>query len=299
MSERHFRKWLYFPFKDITQDPTMPGNKDRYEKKYGDRLIVRQKGELASLADVHDDEMLIIAGHGLPNSSRIGITTDPGKKKQFVISSGETVVFTEVSPTQATITANDLADELLVEAKLSQTHKYIKLITCGGAGMVRADDANVTWDEKRQVTAAPIVANSHEHMADCLASVLAKALGQRGYKNVMVKGYPGFVGAMEQQKRVLVEGASPQSQEERQRTDAQRDEVEKKTTVDFAKTWAGDVRPKFGKDYWKGGQVGMVSPPTKFVNDYWFDHNGDLKKQHISLAKPDWRDNFKGYFVGW
>jgi hypothetical protein len=120
MSEwKGFRKWLYFPFTDITNDATMPGNKKRYEEKYGERLIVRQKGQLASLVDIGDDEMLIIAGHGLPDSQKIGVTTNPGVKKHIVIASHEIdVLFTEVAPTQVTMTANDLADELLVEAKL-------------------------------------------------------------------------------------------------------------------------------------------------------------------------------------
>ena len=34
----------------------------------------------------------------------------------------------------------------------------------------------------------------------------------------------------------------------------------------------------------------MVNIPTKLANDYWFDSNGDLKRQHISLAKPSFSD---------
>ena len=38
---------------------------------------------------------------------------------------------------------------------------------------------------------------------------------------------------------------------------------------------------------------------TKLVNDYWFDRNGDLRKQHISLAKPGRIDYIKGSWSGW
>jgi hypothetical protein len=153
--------------------------------------------------------------------------------------------------------------------------------------MVKADDAKVTI-EKQKVTAMPMA--SHEHMADCLASVLAKALGQRGYQNVMVKGYPGFVDAMEQQKVVTVEGTSTTSQEKRQPKSGAQDLLAQQTNDEFAKKWAqGAIH---GREYWGQGDVGMVrNIPTKLVNDYWFDSKGDLKRPHISLAKPSFSDS--------
>lgn len=245
------QKWLYFPFNDISQDTTMPQNRKRYEEKYQTRLTVAFKGD--SLSGVKDDDMLIIAGHGLPNSDKIGVTTNPGTKILGV---------TVVAPTQATMTANDLADEIAT-ARLPDSHRYIKLITCGGGGMAAVDDKNATITNNK-VTAIPVT--THSHATDCLASVLAKALGQRGYNSVMVKGYPGFVNGQGAQKTVSVEGTSDTSQK-------------KKLYQELFHT--GGVA--LGSDYWKDGTVGMVTIPSNLVNDYWFDKNGNLQKQHISL----------------
>ena len=65
-------KWLYFPFKNIDSDPSMPKNLQRYQAKYRAGLTVRKLENL--LLDVPDDDMLIIVGHGLPGDDRIGVT---------------------------------------------------------------------------------------------------------------------------------------------------------------------------------------------------------------------------------
>jgi hypothetical protein len=245
------RKWLYFPFKDISKDTSMPQNKLRYEEKYGEDLSIAFKGD--SLRTVQNDEMLIIAGHGLPKMAKIGVTTETG------LAIGPIDL---ISPTQITTTANDLADELLA-AKLPVTHKYIKLITCGGAGMVSVDDAKAKVVDGK-VTAVDVVLHTHD--TDCLGSVLAKALGQKGYDNIMVKAYPGFVNATGAVKSVSVEGISPMSQ------------VKEKNFFGQDKSEA-----KLGSPYWRDGKIGMVPIPSKLLNDFWFDRTGDLKRQHISL----------------
>lgn len=244
------KKWLYFPFSDISKDTTMPQNRKRYEDKYGQDLTVRFKG--SQLNDVGDDDMLIIAGHGLPNSSLIGIGTE------------ETVSILGITfsrPTQVTMTANDLAQEL-VDANLPRTHRYIKLITCGGAGMVAVDDAKATI-ANNVVASVPVV--NHSHQSDCLASVLAKELGRMLYGNVMVKGYPGFVNAIGAQKVLTVEATSEFS---------------------MTKKWYQHVTGgvERGYEYWKDGSVGMArNIPTKLMNDYWFNSSGALSRQHIKL----------------
>jgi len=248
MSERHFRKWLYFPFQDISHDAEMPGNRKRYEEKYGERLIVKQKGDPRCLADIHDDEMLIIAGHGLPDKSAIGVTDHAGVKHDIKISSPEiNVTFHSVKPTQITITANDLAKELDETAELPKTHIYIKLITCGGAGMVAVDDNTKSKGKNGVTTDIPIVPNSHQHMTECLASVLAKALGLRGYTQVLVKGYPGFVNAMGQQKTLIVEATSDASQEKKQaKSPTQQAAMAKYANEKFAKNeWPANIRPAY------------------------------------------------------
>jgi hypothetical protein len=245
------RKWLYFPFKDISKDTSMPQNKQRYEEKYGEQLTVAFKGD--ALGAIKDDEMLIIAGHGLPNLAEIGVTAYEGPAIAAWILQ---------KPTQITTTANDLADEL-VAAKLPLTHKYIKIITCGGAGMVSVNDGKATVADGK-VTAIDVVLHTHE--TDCLGSVLAKALGQKGYAGIMVKAYPGFVNATGAKKSVSVEGISPASQEKN------------KGLFGGAKSEA-----RLGSPYWRDGKIGMVPVPTKLLNDFWFDRTGELKRQHISL----------------
>ncbi len=246
-------KCLYFPFTDISRDSTMPQNRARYESKYGGGLKVRFKGD--PLHDVKDDEMLIIGGHGLPDSSKIGVSVD----------AGVTILGVQVrSPTMVTMTANDLAAELAA-AGLPTTHKYIKLITCGGAGIVAVDDKRATIANGR-VTGLPVA--RHNHVAECLGSVLAKALGQRHYEDILVKAYPGFVNGTQNDKMLVVEGTSELSQKS---------------------GWLSYVTGTVdrGMSSWKGGTVGMLgNVPTKIMNDYWFDKNGNLQRQHIRLKNP-------------
>ncbi|MGH7066578.1 MAG: hypothetical protein ACREFO_08765 [Acetobacteraceae bacterium] len=139
------KKWLYFPFDDVSKDPTMPGNRQRYETKYEQNLTVVSKGQPLNL--VGDNDMLIIAGHGLPNSSRIGVTTEQGTKLELGLLGGiaKRVTMTFSHGTQVSVTADDLADQL-ASALLPWPHKYIKLITCGGAGMAAVDEAKATFD---------------------------------------------------------------------------------------------------------------------------------------------------------
>jgi hypothetical protein len=273
MSETHFRKWLYFPFQDITHDATMPGNRERYEQKYKSRLIVKQKGDPRCLADIHDDEMLIIAGHGLPDQSAIGVTDNKGAKHEIKISSPEIDVhFYSVKPTQITMTANDLAKELDETAGLPKNHMYINLITCGGAGMVAVDDTKFMG--KDGVFTAPVVDNSHQHMAECLASVLAKALGLRGYTQVLVKGYPGFVNAMGQQKTLTVEASSDASKDKKQaKSPTQRAAMEEYAEEKFDKNeWPANIRPAyqaFEKNGPKRPVQNMVTRIGKVVRSAW------------------------------
>ena len=222
-------KWLYFPFKNIDNDPTMPRNLKRYQDKYGANLTVRRLGNL--LLDVPDDDMLIIAGHGLPKDSRIGVTVIEDSLFGTLFS----------KTTQETLTANDLA-KLLMRSGLPSGHRYLKTISCGGAGMAVADDTNVRMDSSGgKVMELPL---KEVKSVDCFASVLSQAMRELGYYRLLVRGYPGFVNACGLQKLVTMESGS---------------------------------KLGFSYSYWGDGKVPMVEAPTKSLEEeYWFDGWGRL-----------------------
>jgi len=228
-------KWLYFPFKDISADPTMPKNLKRYQGKYGANLTVRQFGDGELFNDVGDDDMFIVVGHGLPGNENIGVSVKAEGLAGFF---GKTV--------QVTITANTLADMLMIGG-LPYSHKYIKTISCGGAGIAIADDANVRLDRTGQkVTGMPL--KEVKSQSDCFACVLAKAMAQRKYWRLLVRGYPGFVNAKELQKTVFMESGDQ-----------------------------SDKGKGFTVDYWGGKKVKMMQAPTKSLEEeYWFDGYGRL-----------------------
>ena len=125
-----------------------------------------------SLAAVKADELLVIAGHGLPADERIGATVR---------------LFNEgvcVSTFEQTMTANQLAD-LLESMKLPKGHYRIRVLTCHGAGTAKAH-----WNPQAQRVKLQDVI-----FASCVASLLAKAMAARAYGSIMVQGYPGAVDA--------------------------------------------------------------------------------------------------------
>src|SRR5262245_32583445 len=101
----------------------MPGNLTRYQNKYGSNLTVRQFCDGNLVSGVGDDEVVIVAGHGLAGDEEIGVTAMAEVAGFF----GK-----KVKEVQVTLTANDLA-AMLDAALLPKTHKYIKTISCGGA----------------------------------------------------------------------------------------------------------------------------------------------------------------------
>lgn len=222
-------KWLYFPFKNIDSDPSMPKNLQRYQAKYGAGLTVRKLGNL--LLDVPDDDMLIIAGHGLPGDDRIGVTVTADSLFGTLFG----------STTQQSMTANDLA-KLLLRSGLPLGHKRIKTITCGGAGIAVADTAGARLDATgTKVVDLPL---KEVKSVDCFASVLSQAMLKRGYRRLLVRGYPGFVNATGLQKMITVES---------------------------------DTAQGFTRDYWGDGNTPLVRASTKSLEEeYWFDGWGKL-----------------------
>jgi hypothetical protein len=212
-------KWLYFPLpNDIKDDPTMPANKKRYEDKYN-KWFEERKLEVVqypgSLDKVQIEDTLIVAGHGLPGNENIGLSVDnPNTPMQERIE--RFVGRHRPNTMQVTLQANDLADRIS-QAGLKKEHKYIKLITCGGAGMAVADMNSIVLKqgvEKGKETIGDVVSISlaSVNTANCLASVLAIAMAQqpRGFTQLLVRGYPGFVNATHLQKFLTLETTSGQ-----------------------------------------------------------------------------------------
>jgi len=190
-------RWFFVPFKDYSNDPTMPGNAKRYRDKYGkDDVRVVTLGD--DLRDVKAGDMLIVAGHGLPGDDRLGVT---------VAELSWEVNKHVIAVREDTITANDLAEKL-DKQDLPHDHVFVKTISCGGAGMGVLDHENQWRNKLFPLGHSPLKELKY---ADCFASVLAKALAKRGYERILVAGYPGFVDATVPQKIVTLESDSPQA----------------------------------------------------------------------------------------
>jgi hypothetical protein len=151
---------------------------ESYKAQYGSaiRIVYKSWGAAApTLKDVKDDETLIIVGHGNVNqdginkSERLGVTEGSpwgGANKERTI-----------------VTANGLAD-MLQARKLPKSHLWIKTMSCCGGGLARVENGAIGPTE-----------------SPCFASVLARALYQRQYHEIVVGGYPGYVTVHEGVRR--------------------------------------------------------------------------------------------------
>lgn len=204
------RIWVYFPFKDIEHDPTMPSNAKRYREKYKNFQGVLMRDD--SLGNVQNDDMLIVAAHGLPgNSNQIAVSVlNPDvstmeKAARILTNRPPATMFD-------TIEANDLAD-LIKKNGLDLGHKRIKFITCGGAGMGVIDPDSVKWKSGKGATIAGSTIGDVtgadfaqlKHNTDCFAAVFARAMHKRDYLQLRVRAYPGFVNAQALQKIITLE----------------------------------------------------------------------------------------------
>jgi hypothetical protein len=255
-------KTLYFPFQDdIKDDTSMPANRERYRKKYGASLrVVQYPG---SLAEVGIEETLIVAGHGLPGSDKIGLSVDdpatPRTERW-----GRYVLGHRPRTMQLTLTADNLADRISA-AGLKKAHKRIKLITCGGAGMGVVDTESVAWkdgtqDGNRTIDDLTSIKLKELKSADCLASVLAKAMAQpgRGFTQVIVRGYPGFVNCTELQKFLSIESSSGEGH-----SGVSTDSWTKVSTTYWAPKMANVPNSK------------IIDPATGEKAKFWFDSKGN------------------------
>jgi hypothetical protein len=65
-------KWFFIPFKQYDADPSMPQNEARYKQR-GVKIV--KLGEEGGLKNVKANEILVIAGHGLPMVASLGVTS--------------------------------------------------------------------------------------------------------------------------------------------------------------------------------------------------------------------------------
>ncbi len=172
--------YLYFPFNDYKKDTAQAGLQDFLrdkDKTFEFELIVRGTGLMGSrvLARIADDDLLMSCAHGdIAKPSELYLCT----------SEGTTVM-----------TANDLASQLEA-AGLPKSHQSILLLNCWAGGnsslATGAVQGSGPGGTKGQ-TSPGSVAVTNNGYGQCLASVLAKALGGRGYRSILVGGFPGTV----------------------------------------------------------------------------------------------------------
>lgn len=246
---RDVMRWLYIPFANIQDDPTMPGNKKRYTDKYQARIGVIHHPE--KLNDVDNDDVLIIGGHGMPGSKEIGVSVLDNNVSWHEMAARK-LYNKPPATTYDTLTAHSLAERIF-GSDLDLGHKHIKLLTCGGAGMAIVDAAGLNYaDANNRHPAAWNFGGMAKSVQDCLVAVFAEEMGKKGYDKIMVRGYPGFVNAMGQDKTLTVE--SPDK-----RGSVQEHEV--------YNGWGGFKN----EQYWKES----VTLPTKLINEkFWFNNKG-------------------------
>ena len=176
---QHF---IYYPFREGTHLGPITGKNSanaqtlkRYTSKYStktrnkygqsaaktifkpDPMPARKDGPLAG---VEDNDLVLILGHGSQYESRDEITNE------------------QKDDQKARVTANDLATQLY-DCGLPTSHVLIKMLSCYGAGTVLVDGGiqkGTTGNE-------------------FFACLLAKALKQKRYSNIIVGGYAGAVSS--------------------------------------------------------------------------------------------------------
>ncbi len=154
--------FLFFPWKSYAQDDVLAGDIGDL-RAAGVQFTVLKKS-WRCMSRVNDEALIMIAGHGGEGSDSISMEGPRGEKS---------------------LTADDLA-ELLDKLGLAKTHQSILLLTCYGGGAM----------EDRASTAPRIVGTGSYTVrsnsnGQCLASILAKAMGLRGYRSILVGGWPG------------------------------------------------------------------------------------------------------------
>ena len=163
LSEPHH---YYNPFRGgaVRGDSAMASARHKYAGKAHFNLIDAQSTrpwQAKPLADVGNDEVLVVDGHGGDRMDALGIQEGPRRGTRM--------------------TAEQLAKQLEDEG-LSKDHGVIRLISCYAGGS--------TLESQGGNFRGALNANKSD---DVFAARLAKALHVRGYRNIVVGGYPGAV----------------------------------------------------------------------------------------------------------
>jgi len=154
--------FLYFPWASYAKDDVLR-NDIRDLRAAGVQFTVLKKS-WRCMTRVGDQALVMIAGHGGEGSDTISMDGPKGEKS---------------------LTADDLAEQL-ENLGLAKTHESILLLTCYGGGAMEdrpQGSARIVGDG-----AFDVRSNAN---GQCLASLLAKALGLRGYMSILVGGWPG------------------------------------------------------------------------------------------------------------
>lgn len=154
--------FLYFPFANYKKDEVLAEDVGDLKKAGVEFKLIKKSWRC--LTRVGDDAILMIAGHGDEGSGQISMEGPKGEKS---------------------LGATDLADQL-ASYGLSKKHQSILLLTCFGGGGLK----NKPQGAPRVVGSGPLDLRSNA-AGQCLASILAKALGKRGYLSILVGGWPG------------------------------------------------------------------------------------------------------------
>jgi len=169
------RVYLYFPFKDYKKDEAskkLPGFLNEQDESMRFHVL---HGAGQILARVAAADLLMSCAHG-----------DIAKPTELYLctANGTTVM-----------TANDLAAKLEA-AGLPKTHQSILLLNCfaGGDSTLAADTEQEAGPGDTQGQTSPdSVVKTQNSYGQCLASIVAEALGGRGYRSILVGGFPGTV----------------------------------------------------------------------------------------------------------
>jgi hypothetical protein len=160
--------WYYYAFKNSEEDPGVLAGPDYFRQTKLTFEVIPRTGVLQPLTVVADDDLLIIDAHGsAARPSELSLCTKDGLKS---------------------MTASDLAAQLSTDG-LKKTHQAILLVTCeaGGTSTFKSGASPGAGGDVK-ATNLTIARNKTD---ECLASVLAKALGMKGFFSILVGGFPG------------------------------------------------------------------------------------------------------------
>lgn len=318
---------IFIPFEGgVSQDSAIEGTVKSYKDKYPDCKMVewsyyvadrdwsdkQEESPLGKGVNVNED-VITIVGHGSFLSSVMSVKANVSKPG---------LVLTDHPPTfpgkEIRLTVKELAARLDWMG-LRTNHKYIKLLSCCGAGLGEYDPG------ANKLNVDLILNDKYPHT---LARNLAKELGQeRTWKNkkyqahpqIRVGGYPGYVDCVKKEKMVSWLIAKDQ------------DDLAVNTVMEERTNWAGLNPGQFPKreafnrlemtdnpDIPKGRRLIMF--PTKvcllcgeaeghkqgcsnsqfnrknmerIVPAIWYDHLGRVLHDKRQIQNPSLRPGFK------